>query len=70
MQPILRAMPVEKIVPLLLTVGSATVVVGGVRTTLKPQTQSRSFDRRLASYSTAQSEKTMTTMIYSTWLED
>ncbi|KAL4726597.1 hypothetical protein ACLX1H_005484 [Fusarium chlamydosporum] len=70
MQPILRAMPVEKIVPLLLTVGSATVVVGGVRTQLKPQTQSRSFDRRLSSYSTTQSEKTMTSMIYSTWLED
>ncbi|KAH7198853.1 uncharacterized protein B0J16DRAFT_331253 [Fusarium flagelliforme] len=69
MQPILRAMPVEKIVPLLLTFGSATVVVGGVRTTLKPQT--RSFDRRLtSSYSTTQSEKTMTNMIYSTWLED
>ncbi|EWZ01273.1 hypothetical protein FOQG_15997 [Fusarium oxysporum f. sp. raphani 54005] len=68
MQPVLRVMPTgQKIVPLLLTVGSATVVGGCVRTQLK--TQSRTFDRKFSQYNTAQSEQTMKTVIHELWLE-
>ncbi|KAG5656971.1 hypothetical protein KAF25_011140 [Fusarium avenaceum] len=69
MQPVLRVVPTgQKIVPLLLTVGSATIAGGCVRTQFK--TQSRTIDRSFNQYNSAQSRETMTNAIYSTWLQD
>ncbi|KAJ4258914.1 hypothetical protein NW762_008001 [Fusarium torreyae] len=56
MQPIVKAIPVtQRIVPVLLTVGSATVVGGYVRSQLNKQ--SRTFDRTFSQYNTAKSEQ-------------
>ncbi|KAF5005017.1 hypothetical protein FDECE_8542 [Fusarium decemcellulare] len=54
MLPIVKASAGPKVVPVLLAVGSATVVGGYVRSQLR--TQSRTFDRYFSQYNTRESE--------------
>ncbi|KAJ3537475.1 hypothetical protein NM208_g6293 [Fusarium decemcellulare] len=54
MLPIVKASAGPKVVPVLLAVGSATVVGGYVRSQLR--TQSRTFDRYFSQYNTKESE--------------
>ncbi|KAM5356910.1 hypothetical protein ACJ41O_003556 [Fusarium nematophilum] len=53
MEPWTRQRP-KTVLPVLLAVGSATIVGGYVRSQLR--TQSRTFDRYFSQYNTAQSE--------------
>ncbi|KAI8685305.1 hypothetical protein NCS55_00201700 [Fusarium keratoplasticum] len=54
MLPIVKAAAAPKVVPVLLTIGSATIVGSYVRSQLK--TQSRTFDRQFSQYNTKESE--------------
>ncbi|KAJ4312578.1 hypothetical protein N0V84_009861 [Fusarium piperis] len=54
MLPIVKAAAAPKVVPVLLTIGSATIVGTYVRSQLK--TQSRTFDRYFSQYNTKESE--------------
>ncbi|KAH7274779.1 hypothetical protein B0J15DRAFT_473636, partial [Fusarium solani] len=54
MLPIVKSAAAPKVVPVLLTIGSATIVGSYVRSQLK--TQSRTFDRQFSQYNTKESE--------------